>query len=110
VSAGVCPACRAHLIGGWPPCPRCGWQPPTQEALYQWQHAAHLEAKRAAELVTMSTILLAAGGIALVASFVLAAVFGVGLIGMLGAPLSLVIIVAAAVVGQIGRAKQGRVI
>jgi hypothetical protein len=72
--------------------------------------AQSADAQRGAALVRMSTWLLFGGFVVIMGGCGGAVLIGVGGLGTAGIGLGLLVVVAAAVVGQIGRGLQGRVI
>lgn len=98
-----------------PPPGGFGYSPPAQGPGYVQQiqppnvspqHAENL--RRGAELVKLSTWLLFGGFLVMLAGCGLAV--GVGAFGFGGVLLGIVVIVASAIVGQIGRGLQGRIL
>ena len=102
----VCPECQQQMSDTAHACPRCGWARAAVMAAAQ-RSASSAEGQK---LVSLSTKLLACGLLVMLAGCGVSAASNspAGFIG--GVVLGLVVLTVAAVVGQIGRAKQGRVL
>lgn len=110
----VCPECRSEMSDTAAACPKCGWA--RAAILAAEHHARQMTAKGALNaegkrLVSLSTKLMLLGfaiwaGTCLAAMVARNAALAVGV----GSIAGLAVLVAAAVVGQIGRAKQGRIV
>jgi hypothetical protein len=109
----VCPECQAQMSDA-AACPKCGWARAALQSAEEARKAAELKAAAhadGAKLVRTSTWLLAIGGALIVGGCGLTVALRAGpLPALAGGSLGFALLVVSAVVGQIGRAKQGRII
>jgi len=100
-----CPHCHAFCHFDRP-CPRCGWLSNPNASF----HALQAADAKGASLVRLSTAIMACAALVLVGGIALGIALGSISVGLIGALLGFVGLVGSAVVGQVGRAHQGRII
>ncbi len=110
----TCPDCSHQMSDTAPACPQCGWARAAVAAnLATAQHAA-AKAKsdeEGAKLVRISTLVMAIGLLLMLSGCGLTIGLGAGpLPAIAGVGLGFIALVVSAVIGQVGRAKQGRIV
>lgn len=109
----ACPECQTQMSDTAPACPRCGW---ARAALFAAHAHAQHQAQKGAQhaegqkLVNLSTMLMAGGVLVMFAGCGAGIGLQVPSAIFAGLGLGVTVLVAAAIVGQIGRAKQGRIV